>query len=95
MIVRAPEKTPAQPTPPIALPTMNIVLFFAAALMRDPVTVNDIPNKKTFFTAKFWYTLPQVGWSAVVVSKYAEVYQLASENEWKSFVMLGLVVRDE
>ena len=90
MIVRDSEKTPPAPTPAIALPMMNIVVFFAVAQTRDPIMTNDMTTVKTLFTAKLWYTLPQVGCSVVVVSKYAEVYQLASDNEWKSFVMRGL-----
>jgi hypothetical protein len=70
---------------------MNIVVFFAVAQTRDPIMTNDITNRKTPFTGKLWYTLPQVGWSVVVVSKYAVVYQLPSDNEWKSFVMRGLI----
>lgn len=91
MIVRDPDNTPPAPTPAIALPMMNIVVFFAVAQMRDPIMTSDITNMKTRLTEKLWYTLPQVGWSVVVVSKYAEVYQLASNNEWKSFVIRGLI----
>lgn len=71
---------------------MNILLFGAAAQIKDPIKKSIMTNIKTLFTVKAWYTFPQVGWSAVAVSKYADTYQLASDSEWKSSVMRGLAV---
>jgi hypothetical protein len=52
VIVKDPDNTPPAPTPAIALPIMNIVVFVAVAQMKDPIMTNDMTNMKTPFTAK-------------------------------------------
>lgn len=90
IIVRLPEKMPPPPIPAIPLPTINTVLLRATPEVSDPIKKIAITNINTLFTEKFWYTLPQVGWNEVVVSKYVVTYQVTFDNEWKSSVMRGL-----
>src|SRR5947207_3070124 len=81
---------PPPPIPAIPLPTINTVLLRTTPEVSDPIKKVVITNIKTLFIEKFWYTLPQVGWNEVVVSKYVAAYQLTSDNVWKSSIMRGL-----
>jgi hypothetical protein len=81
MIDMDPVNTPPEPIPATALPMINTMLLGAAPHTRDPPMNNNIFRIKTLFIAKIWYTLPQLGESAVTVIRYAELYQPTSERE--------------
>lgn len=49
-------------------------------------------TRYTVFIGKDLYSLPKVGWNAVVVRRYALPYQAISSREWNCVVMLGIAV---
>lgn len=59
-------------TPAMARPTIKVVEFCATAQIRLPTSNMNTAPRKADLMSKRLYMLPNMGWSAVVVRKYAE-----------------------
>lgn len=64
-----PEKIPAAPTPAMARPTMKTTELGAAPQMADPTSNKMTVARKTVFTEKKVYSLPNINWNEHVVRR--------------------------
>jgi len=65
----APVKTPDDPTPAIARPTMSASLVGATAQINDPSSKMPSTIKKTHLMGKKVYSLPKNSWKEQLVRK--------------------------
>lgn len=83
---------PAAPAPAIARPTINVVLSFATAQIKDPISKMKIDSRYVYFSEKNLYPLPHVDWNEANVRKNADPYQPTWSSEWNSSVISGMAV---
>ena len=92
LAVRAPVKTPAEPTPATARPTIRTVELGAAAQMTDPTSKKARATRNTHLVLNSAYSLPNINWKAHEGRKYAEPYHPISGRELNSVVIFGTAV---
>lgn len=54
---------------------MSVVLLFATAQIKDPISNQKIDTKKVVLSGKYLYAFPHVAWNEATVKKKAEPYQ--------------------
>lgn len=69
MMIIAPQKTPAAPSPAMALPMMKAAELGAAAQRMEPPSKIMEEIKYTHLRLKKVYILPKVGWKDIWVSR--------------------------
>lgn len=79
-MIKAPAKIPAPPTPAIARPMIKASELGAAPHIAEPTSKMKMAVKKTHFTGKKVYSLPNISWKAQVVSRYELPYQPTSSR---------------
>ena len=68
-MIREPEKSPAEPKPAMARPTMKAVEFRARAQIREPTSKIRRLRRKTHLILEMLYRRPKKSWKAESVSR--------------------------
>lgn len=92
MMIRAPEKTPADPIPAMVRPRMRATEEGAAPQSAEPTSNSEMARTKTVFAGAKAYAFPKTSWNEHVVNRYALPYHDTSFSEWNVSVMRGIAV---
>lgn len=92
MRIIPPFMIPAEPTPAMARPMMNVTEFGAAPQMTEPTSNIKMTAKKVYFGEQNVYTRPRMSWKAHAVRLKALPYHPISLRLWNSFVICGMAV---